>query len=141
MPEEDFEILKPEDKEQVQTEYERSKAEVRSLIETFKIKGYRQAAAYLENLATKMFTNIEIWLETGVITPKTTSLIERVFREIGRRVKKIAWGWSDKVATNLSKMILIRQYSRDNWEAFWKKKLGINNNFNISIEAVNIASL
>jgi len=41
-----------------------------------------------------------------------------VFREIGRRLKRIAWGWSDQAVTNLSKMIMIRQYSRDKWEEY-----------------------
>jgi hypothetical protein len=84
-------------------------------------------------------TNIELWLETGVIAPKTTSLLERVFREIGRRLKKIAWGWSNSAVTNISKMIMIRQYSRDQWEKYWKKKLDIRGYFNIQIASVQIA--
>jgi hypothetical protein len=77
-------------------------------------------------------------LETGVIAPKTTSLLERLFREIGRRLKIIAWGWSDNVVANLSKMIMIRQYSRDQWEKYWKNKLGIKGYFKIQIESVQL---
>jgi len=108
------------------------------LIQTFKDKGYRHGASYLENLAGQLFTNIEIWLKTGVIAPKTTSLLERVFREIGRRLKRIAWGWSDKAVTKLSKMIMLKQYSRSNWEQFWLKKLGIEGHFHISISSVEL---
>ena len=133
LPEGDFELLKEEDKEQVETQYETSKAEIQKLIDTFREKGYCHGASYLENLSARLFTHIEIWLKTGVIAPKTISLLERVFRELGRRLKRIAWGWSDKVATNLSKMILIRQYSRDKWEEYWKNKLGIVGHFNIQI--------
>ena len=93
-------------------------------------------AAYLENLSDRLFTHIELWLKTGVIAPKTISLLERLFREIGRRLKKIAWGWSDKIATNLSKMIMIKQYSRQTWEDYWKEKLGIKGYFNIRIQKV-----
>jgi len=32
-------------------------------------------------------------------------------------------GWSDKAVTNISKMIMIRQYSRDKGEKYWKEKL------------------
>ena len=78
----------------------------------------------MKNLAERLFTNVELWLKTGVIAPKTTSLLERVFREIGCRFKRIAWGWIDKTATNLSNMIMIRQYSRDKWEQYWEQKLG-----------------
>jgi len=37
-------------------------------------------------------------------------------------------------------MIMIRQYSRDKWEEYWKEKLGIKGYFNIQIEAVELSS-
>ncbi len=139
LPEGDFEILKEKDKVQVKSQYEISKSEIRELIKTFQDKGYKHGAAYVENLADRLFTNIELWLKTGIIAPKTTSLLERVFREIGRRLKKIAWGWSDKAVTNLSKMIMIRQYSRDKWEQYWKNKLEIKGYFDIEIQSVKVS--
>ena len=139
LPEGDFEILKEEDKEQVKTKYESSKSEIKELIKTFREKGYSHGASYLENLSDRLFTNIELWLKTGIIAPKTTSLLERVFREIGRRLKKIAWGWSDKTVTNISKMIMVKQYSRDKWEQYWKEKLGIKGYFDIEIRSVKLS--
>jgi hypothetical protein len=138
LPEGDFELLKEEDKEQVKTQYESSKSQVKELIATFWEKGYKHGARYLENLSSRLFTNIEIWLKTGVIAPKTISLLERVFREIGRRLKRIAWGWSDKVVSKISKMILLRQYSRNKWEQYWKQKLGIEGHFSIKILATEL---
>jgi hypothetical protein len=139
LPKGDFEILKEEDKKQVKTKYGSSKLEIKELIETFREKGYKHGASYLENLSERLFTNIELWLRTGIIAPKTTSLLERVFREIGRRLKRIAWGWSDKAVTNISKMIMIRQYSREKWEQYWKEKLGIKGYFNIEILSVKLS--
>jgi hypothetical protein len=81
LPEGDYEILKEEDKQQVKSKYERSKTEIKSLIETFREKGYKHGTAYLENLSERLFTNIELWLKTGVIAPKTTSLLERVLEK------------------------------------------------------------
>jgi len=138
LPEGDFEILKEEDKEAVKSKYESSKKEIKELIEAFYEKGYKHGASYLEKLSDRLFTNIELWLKTGIIAPKTTSLLERVFRELGRRLKKIAWGWCDKTVTNISKMIMIRQYSRDKWEQYWKEKLGINGHFKIQLVSVEI---
>ena len=114
------------------------KKEIKELIEAFYEKGYKHGASYLEKLSDRLFTNIELWLKTGIIAPKTTSLLERVFRELGRRLKKIAWGWCDKTVTNISKMIMIRQYSRDKWEQYWKEKLGINGHFKIQLVSVEI---
>jgi hypothetical protein len=139
LPEGDFEILKDEDKEQVKAKYESSKIGIEELIKTFRQKGYAHGASYLENLSDRLFTNIEIWLKTGVIAPKTISLLERVFREVGRRLKRVAWGWADKTVTNLSKMIMLRQYSRDKWEIYWKHKLGIQGYFNIHVTSVELS--
>ena len=139
LPEGDFEILKEEDKEQVKSRYESSKSEIKELIKTFQEKGYRHGASYLENISERLFTNIELWLKTGVIFPKTTSLLERLFREIGRRLKRIAWGWSDKAVTNMSKMIMIRQYSREKWEQYWKEKLGIKGYFDIQFRSIKLS--
>lgn len=87
LPQGDFEILKEEDKQAVKTRYEASKSEIETMIKTFREKGYQHGASYLENLSKRLFTNIELWLETGIIAPKTISLLERVFRELGRRLK------------------------------------------------------
>ncbi|MCK5023843.1 MAG: hypothetical protein KAS04_06720, partial [Candidatus Aenigmarchaeota archaeon] len=139
LPDGDFEILKEEDKEQVKIQYERSKSEVKELIKTFQEKGYKHGVSYLENLSERIFTNIELWLKTGIIAPKTTSLLERLFREIGRRLKRIAWDWTDKSVTNISKMIMLRQYARDKWEQYWKEKLGIKGYFDIKIQSVKMS--
>lgn len=139
LPEGDYELLKEEDKNQVKIKYESSKEQVKELIQTFRDKGYQHGASYLENLSERLFTHIEIWLKTGVIAPKTTSLLERVFRELGRRLKKIAYGWSDKTVTNLSKMILLKQYSRKKWEEYWKQKLGFKGYFNVYIRSVELS--
>jgi len=138
LPETDFQLLKPEDKEQIQSRYESSKAEIQQLIDTFLQKGYSHGASYLENLSQRLFTHIEIWLKTGVIAPKTISLLERIFREIGRRLKRIAYGWSDAAVTKLSKMIILKKYCKDKWKQYWKQKLGIDGNFSIQIIKADI---
>jgi hypothetical protein len=139
LPEGDFELLKEQDREPVKIQYDASKAQIQELIKTFREKGYTHGASYLESLSERLFTHIEMWLKSGVIAPKTTSLLERVFREVGRRLKRIAWGWCDKAVTNLSKMILLKQYSRVKWEEYWKHKLGIKGHFDIHIASVQLS--
>ena len=136
LPQTDYELLLDKDKQSVEAKYQSSKDEIIQLVNTFRQKGYRKGAAYLENLSRRIFTNVEIWLKTGVIAPRTTSLLERIFREIGRRVKRIAWGWSDATVTKLSKMIVLKKYSKEKWEQYWKQKLGIEGNFSIRISQV-----
>jgi hypothetical protein len=138
LPAGDYELLKDEDKDSIAAQLKESKSSMEGLIKIFRERGYENAVVYLENLSRQVFTNVNLWLQTGIIAPKTISRLERLFRELGRRLKRIAWGWSDKVATNLSKMIVVRQYQREKWEAFWKKKLGILGNFTINLLGVEI---
>jgi len=130
--------LEEKDKQSVEEKYQSSKTELNELIDLFKEHGYHKGATYLENLSQRIFTNIELWLKTGVIAPKTTSLLERIFREIGRRIKRIAWGWSDEAVTKLSKMIILKKYSKEKWEQYWKQKLGIKGYFKIQIVQIEI---
>ena len=133
LPQTDYELIKERDRQAVEQKYQSSKDEINELINVFKEKGYHHGAEYLENMSQRIFTNIEIWLKTGVIAPKTTSLLERIFREIGRRIKRIAWGWSDETVSKLSQMIILKKYSKEKWGKYWKQKLGIEGNFSIRI--------
>lgn len=139
LPETDYELLDEKDKQQVEEKYKSSKTEILALIDTLKEKGYRHGVAYLENLSRRIFTNVELWLKTGVIAPKTTSMLERIFREIGRRIKRIAYGWADETVSKLSKMIVLKKYSKEKWEQYWKQKLGIEGNFSIEILHIKIS--
>jgi hypothetical protein len=138
LPRTDYELIKDQDRQAVEQKYQSSKTEIIELINTFRKKGYHHGAAYLESLSQRIFTNVEIWLKTGVIAPKTISLLERIFREIGRRIKRIAWGWSDKTVSKLSHMIILKKYSKEKWEKYWKQKLGIEGNFRIHILSAEI---
>ena len=138
LPRTDYELIKDQDRQAVEQKYQSSKTEIIELINTFRKKGYHHGAAYLESLSQRIFTNVEIWLKTGVIAPKTISLLERIFREIGRRIKRIAWGWSDKTVSKLSHMIILKKYSKEKWEKYWKQKLGIEGNFSIHILSAEI---
>mgnify|MGYP001825734935 CR=1 FL=1 len=137
LPQSDYELIKDQDRQAVEEKYQSSKSEITGLINIFKEKGYHHGAEYLENLSQRIFTNIEIWLKTGVIAPKTTSLLELIFREIGRRIKRIAWGWSDTTVSKLSQMIILKKYSKENWENYWKQKLGIKGYFSIHIQSAD----
>ncbi len=50
-------------------------------------------------------------------------MVERGMRELGYRIKKIAYGWSDKGVTQVAGIILKRFTDTGAWEDYWKKNV------------------
>jgi len=122
LPAEDFERVKDEEKTELRERIETSEGESRRLAEELRGKGYGKAAGHIESASRRLFTYAKFWLRTGVVTPRVTSWIERVMREIGRRIKKIGFGWSEAGAAKVTR-ILLRRLDAEGWSAYWKKKL------------------
>ncbi len=140
IPEGDYDQLSPEAIEVVRQKYRDAKKDMDDLIRILKAKNCPHAVAYLRNLVRGLYHQIDMWLATGIIAPKTTSRLERLFRELARRLKRIAWGWSDRVATKLSKMSMIKKYRPDLWKQYWLKKMGIHGYLNIWVQSVTVVS-
>ncbi len=58
---------------------------------------------------------------------------ERVKRELGRRIKKIAYGWSDKGVTKVARIILKQFTNAGAWEDYWQKRMTIIGNVFIGV--------
>jgi hypothetical protein len=53
-----------------------------------------------------VFTQVETWLDTGLVMPGTTSSLEQIMLELGRRLKKLGYGWTDEGITRVAKILL-----------------------------------
>ena len=102
-------------------------------------KGYYKAVTYISG-ARSMFGYVRRWLKYGVICPRASSLIERVIRELERGLKKIAYGWSDKGAGKIARIILKKFTNEKEWEEYWKTKMKIIGNVMFDIGNYNVAS-
>ena len=56
--------------------------------------------------------------------PWVSSMIEGFMREPGRRIKNIAYGWSDNGVTKIARVILRRFANAKEWEGYWNKVFG-----------------
>ena len=113
-------------------------AKVENLIAEFIKKGYSHAANYVRKAKDKLFTYVRFFLKYGLVSPRTSSMIERMMREIGRRLKKIAFGWSEKGAAKMARIIIKRITSANEWEEYWKKRLRIEDNVILIYKGVKI---
>jgi|LSQX01.3.fsa_nt_gb hypothetical protein len=131
LPKEDFKLVTESEKDEIEERMEKAEQAIGQLIQHLEEKDYTAAATYLENAKRGMFGYVRRWLKWGIVSPRASSMIERVMREIGRRLKKIAYGWSDRGAEKIAKIILKRFTQAKEWEQYWLEKLKIDNKVQI----------
>ena len=75
-------------------------------------------------------------MKTGFRCPRTTSYLERLMREIGRRLKKIAFGWSERGAAQMTRILIRKIVNPQQWEDYWKKVLRLDGHVQILFRSV-----
>ena len=133
LPEEDFQVVSEQEKSDIEEHMEKTEAAIDKLIDYLDGRGYITAATYIRRAKFGMFGYVRRWLKWGLISPRASSMVERVMRELGRRIKKIAYGWSDRGATKVAKIILKRFANAGAWEDYWQKRMNVIGNVVIGI--------
>ena len=101
--------------------------------------GYSKAYGFVENARDQLYTYVTDWLKTDASNPRVTSLIERVMREIKRRIKKIGSGWSEKGAERMTRLVLLRlSRTQHQWEEHWKNQMGTDANLKLTFLGVTV---
>jgi len=103
-------------------------------------KGYDEAADYVDRGGKNIFTYLDRWLRTGLITPRAASMIERMMREIARRLKRMAFGWSPEGAAKMARIIIKRFTSADQWKEYWENKLRIEGKVIMALTSIKTVS-
>jgi len=136
LPGGEHEFVREEDKEGIRKRLDSCKDEFNKLIKKFEEKGYNKGATYLKNSVSNIFSHIELWLEVGIISPRTTSLLESIIRQVGRRTKKIGATWSDGGIEKVVKIFLKKTYESSDWGEYWKKRMGISDGCKINLLSI-----
>ena len=138
LPESDADPLKNlEHRLKIELKAKELKEKVESFIRELKMMGYRKATTFIENSKNQLFTYIENWIKHGISNPKVTSLIERMMREIKRRIRKIGFSWSEQGAEKMTRLVLLQLSStKQYWENHWKTKMGIDANIKLTFLGV-----
>lgn len=137
LPAQDFQIVPAADKIALAQVTDGAEQKLLELIGKLADKGYHQAANYIRNAKDRLFSYIRVWLECGLVTPRVSSLLERMMREIGRRLKRIAFGWSESGAAQMTRIIIKRITSAGEWDAYWQKRLRITGQVKLVLLGVN----
>jgi hypothetical protein len=141
LPEEDFEKVDDSDKTALAQAVATAEYDVGKLINKLLDKGYVTAADYLIRASKNMFSYVHRWLLTGIVGPRASSMIERMMRELARRLKRMAFGWSEEGAAKMARIIIKRFTSAGQWEQYWKKKLKIKGNVVLVLRSITATDL
>lgn len=128
LPAQDGQPVSDQDRQRVQEQIDRAQEGVRELAAELAERGYERAATYVDQARSRLFGYLRFWLKHGIINPKVTSFIERLMREVGRRLKRIAFGWRPENAAKMAGLILKRITDPLEWEQYWKKRLRLEGN-------------
>jgi hypothetical protein len=133
VPEESIEVVSEEQKEDIRHRMKSAEAELDRLERDFTTKGHQKAATYVANAKERLFGHLRLWLRTGIVCPRTTSIIENLIRELVRRLKKIGWNWSDAGAERMGRIVMIRRYDPEAWEDYWRERMKLQGRCQIEL--------
>lgn len=125
LPQEDFEKVRPQDRQALEEQMAQAQQKVDQFARELFRQGYLRAGHYVRHAQEKLFTYVRFWLKSGLVSPRVTSMIERMMREIGRRLKRIAFGWSREGAAQMTRIIIKRLTNQGQWDSFWRQRLRI----------------
>jgi hypothetical protein len=127
LPKADFDEANPVDKERIKQRLDASREQLGELIGEMRQNGYEKAASYLERASGKLFSYVELWLKCGFLAPRTTSILEALIGRLAKRLKRVAWNWSDEGIEKIAMIMMRRATQPQDWEKYWKDRLGLKN--------------
>lgn len=132
LPKEDFDKVSDEDKQALSDKTDSAEKQMDGLIAEVRKGGYERAAGYLERAKSALFAYVRRWLLLGIACPKASSFIERTMRELGRRIKKLAYNWKEAGLNKVSSILLRIFASDEEWENYWRERMALNQNVMLS---------
>ena len=138
LPNTEFENISPDDERDVKQRILEAEQKLDEMINYFHAKKYIHAAWFIQRAKKNLFTYVRVWLETGLACPRVSSWMERIMREIARRIKRIAFGWSNRGAAKMTRIIIKNILSKQQWQKYWADRLQITGNVILSFRGVSI---
>jgi hypothetical protein len=115
--------------------------EHRKLADEFGGRGYQNARGYLQKAMDQVFTQVETWLNTGLVMPGTICTLERIVRELGRRLKKLGYGWTDEGITRAAKILLKKVYGPEDWERHREERADLGGRCRVVLQELKVTKL
>jgi transposase-like protein len=128
IPEDEVQPIEQSEKNHWKEKIRTAENELEDLAKKLGQKNWHRVAEHVRSVKSRLFGYLEFWLETGLFVPRTNSFMERLMRELGRRIKRIGFGWTEEGAARMCRILIRRITEPEAWEQWWKEKLGIVDN-------------
>lgn len=126
LPKEDFEQVPESEKDDIEARMEKAETQVSELVRHLAGRGFHKAAHYLDRSRRYLFSYIRRWLQFGIACPRASSLIERFFRELGRRIKKLGYNWKPAGVGKITRILLKKCTRPEDWKKYWKERMRLD---------------
>ncbi len=137
LPREDFAQVPEAEKDEIEARMEKAEAQIGELVRHLLARGYRTAADYLDRSRRHMFSYVRRWLKFGIACPRASSFIERFFRELGRRVKKLGYNWKPEGIGKISRILLKKCACPEDWEKYWRGRMRLDGSVQLVFRIAN----
>lgn len=136
LPAEEIETVKPGDRATLEERIRTAEGQIDGLIHLFEQRRYLKAAGYLREAREHLFGYVRLWLSTGIVLPRTTNFLENLMRQLARRLKRMAQNWSERGALKITRILLRKILTPEDWHNYWNKRLRLENNVSILIRSI-----
>ena len=126
LPKEDFEQVPESEKDDIEARMERAETQVAELVRHLAGRGFHKAAHYLDRSRRYMFSYVRRWLQFGIACQRASSLIERFFRELGRRIKKLGYNWKPAGVGKITRILLKKCTRPEDWKKYWEDRMRLD---------------
>ena len=126
LPKEDFEQVPESEKDGIEARMEKAETQVSELVRHLAGRGFHKAAHYLDRSRRYMFSYVRRWLQFGIACPRASSLIERFFRELGRRIKKLGYNWKPAGVGKITRILLKKCTRPEDWKKYWEDRMRLD---------------
>ena len=121
-----LETIKPSDVDKVKELAEKTKQDLKKLLQMLDANRYPKARAYVKHLAHSVDTFFAYWLENKTWIPFTTNAIESAFSRFTNRIKFIGKRWTEKGLFGWLNFAVKKIFFPDAWDKLWEQFLQIN---------------
>lgn len=138
LPAGDFEKVPEHDKEDVRLQMLEAEKSLAKFADSLDGRGFPTAADYIRRAFKGAFGYVRTWLKYGIVCHRASSLVERLMRELARRIKRIAYGWKERGVQRVASIIVRQVHDPKAWEDYWARKIRLDGNVMLSLRSVGL---